>query len=87
MMLTVYSHQVLIMFPMVFHDVLNLFFKFPVYTLTHSQEHLTFIPYGSAYVLSFIYIVKQDGLIYFVTLRSSKTIKFWTALLVSLESY
>jgi hypothetical protein len=60
MTLTVCSYQVLIMFPMIFHDVLNMFFKFPLYSLTHSQEHLTFIPYGWANVvlLSFIYIIK-----------------------------
>jgi hypothetical protein len=74
MMLTIYSHQVLIMFPMIFHDVPNMFFKFPLYSRTHSQEHLTFIPYGLANVVvfSFIYIIKQGNLICFVTLRSSE---------------
>ncbi len=60
MTLTLCSHQVLIMFPIIFHDVLNMFFKFPLYSLTHSQEHLTFIPYGLANVVlfSFMYIIK-----------------------------
>jgi len=68
------SHWVLIMFPMIFHDVLNIFFKFPLYSLTHSQEHLTFIPYGLANVvlLSFIYIIKLGSFFCFVTLRSLK---------------
>ncbi len=50
-------------FTLVFHDVFNMFFKFPLYSLTHSQEHLTFIPYGLANVvlLSFIYIIKVSG--------------------------
>jgi len=50
------SHNV----PNGFHDVPNMFFKFPLYSLTHSQEHLTFIPYGLANVvlLSSIYIIK-----------------------------
>jgi hypothetical protein len=61
MMSTLCSHQVLIMFSMIFHDVPNMFFKFPLYSLTHSQEHLTFIPYGLANVvlLSSIYIIKE----------------------------
>ncbi len=71
-LLTLCFYQVLIMFPMNFHDVLNMFFKFPLCSLTHSQEHLTFIPYGLANVvlLSFIYIIKV--VCCFVTLRYSK---------------
>jgi hypothetical protein len=60
MMLTLCSHHVFIMFPMIFHDILNMFFKFLLYSLTHSQEHLTCIPYGVANVaLSFIYIIPK----------------------------
>jgi hypothetical protein len=55
------SHDVNTMFSSSFHDAPKIFFKFPLYSLTHSQEHLTFIPYGLANVvlLSSIYIIKE----------------------------
>jgi hypothetical protein len=86
-MLTLCSYQVLIMFPINFHDVFNMFFKFPLYSLTHSQEHLTFIPYGLANVvlLSFIYIIKVVFLLCDTEIFES--IMFWTAFLISSESY
>jgi len=54
------SHDVNTMFSSSSHNIFNMFFKFPLYSLTYSQEHLTFIPYGLAndVRLLSIYIIK-----------------------------
>jgi hypothetical protein len=53
------SHDVNSMFSSSCHNVPNMFFKFPLYSLTRSQKHLIFISYDLNVVLfSSIYIVK-----------------------------